>query len=84
MYILFLPSVGLYVSCLPFAYARGETSWHKGKNTHTHCILKDIHMHALHNYACMDSPQNRMGLSAFVNCTQFEQLTNVGSEQKRF
>ena len=30
MYILFLPRVGLYVSFLPLAYARGKTSWHKG------------------------------------------------------
>jgi hypothetical protein len=29
MYILFLPRVGLYVSFLPLAYARGKTSWHK-------------------------------------------------------
>ena len=30
MYILFLPRVGLYVSFLPLANARGKTSWHKG------------------------------------------------------
>jgi hypothetical protein len=30
MYILFLPRVGLYVSFLPLAYARGKTSGHKG------------------------------------------------------
>ena len=30
MYILFLPQVGLYVSFLPLAYARGKPSWHKG------------------------------------------------------
>ena len=30
MYILFLPRVGLYVSFLPLAHARGKTSWHKG------------------------------------------------------
>ena len=30
MYILFLPRVDLYVSFLPFANARGKTSWHKG------------------------------------------------------
>ena len=29
MYILFLPRVGLYVSFLPLADARGKTSWHK-------------------------------------------------------
>jgi hypothetical protein len=29
MYILFLPRVGLYVSILPLAYARGKTSWYK-------------------------------------------------------
>jgi hypothetical protein len=26
MYVLFLPRVGLYVSFLPLAYARGKTS----------------------------------------------------------
>jgi hypothetical protein len=30
MYILFLPRVGLYVSFLTLAYARGNNSWHKG------------------------------------------------------
>ena len=30
MYILFLPRVGLSVSFLPFANARGKTLWHKG------------------------------------------------------
>ena len=30
MYILFLPRVGLYVSFLPLANARGTSSWHKG------------------------------------------------------
>jgi hypothetical protein len=30
MYILFLPRVGLYVSFLALANARGKTSWHKG------------------------------------------------------
>jgi hypothetical protein len=30
MYILFLPRVGLYVSFLTPANARGKTSWHKG------------------------------------------------------
>ena len=30
MYILFLPRVGLYVSFLPLANARGKTSWYKG------------------------------------------------------
>jgi hypothetical protein len=29
MYILFLSRVGLYVSFLPLASARGKTSWHK-------------------------------------------------------
>ena len=30
MYMLFLPRVGVYVSFLPLAYARGKTSWQKG------------------------------------------------------
>ena len=34
-------------------------STHPHTHTHTqrHCILKVIHMHALHNYACMGSHQ---------------------------
>jgi hypothetical protein len=31
MYILFLSRVGLYVSFLPLANARGKTLWHKSK-----------------------------------------------------
>ena len=43
MYILFLPRVGLYVSFLPLADARGKTSWHKGLP-----VLKTIYTYGFH------------------------------------
>ena len=43
MYILFSPRVGLYVSFLPLAYARGKTSWHKGLP-----VVKTIYTYGFH------------------------------------
>jgi hypothetical protein len=43
MYILFLPRVGLYVSFLPLAFARGKTSWHKGLP-----VVKTIYTYGFH------------------------------------
>ena len=43
MYILFLPRVGLYVSFLPLANARGKTSWHKGLS-----VIKTIYTYGFH------------------------------------
>ena len=43
MYILFLPWVGLYVSFLPLANARGKTSWHKGLP-----VVKTIYTYGFH------------------------------------
>jgi hypothetical protein len=43
MYILFLPRVGLYVSFLPLANARGKTSWHKGLP-----VVKTIYTYGFH------------------------------------
>jgi hypothetical protein len=43
MYILFLPRVGLYVSFLPLAYARGNISWHKGLP-----VVKTIYTYGFH------------------------------------
>jgi hypothetical protein len=43
MYILFLPRVGLYVSFLPFANARGKTSWYIGLP-----VLKTIYTYGFH------------------------------------
>jgi hypothetical protein len=43
MYILFLPRVGLYVSFLPLANARGKTSWHKGLP-----MVKTIYTYGFH------------------------------------
>jgi hypothetical protein len=43
MYILFLPRVGLYVSFLPLADARGKTSWHKGLP-----VIKTIYTYGFH------------------------------------
>ena len=43
MYILFLPRVGLYVSFLPLANARGKTSWHKGL-----LMVKTIYTYGFH------------------------------------
>jgi hypothetical protein len=40
---LFLPRVGLYVSFLPLAYARGKTSWHKGLP-----VVKTIYTYGFH------------------------------------
>ena len=45
MYILFLPRVGLYVSFLPLANARGKTSWHKGLP-----VVKTIYTYGSMNY----------------------------------
>jgi hypothetical protein len=43
MYILFLPRVGLYVSFLPLANARGKTSWHKRLP-----VVKTIYTYGFH------------------------------------
>jgi hypothetical protein len=43
MYILFLPRVGLYVSFLSLACARGKTSWYKGLP-----VVKTIYTHGFH------------------------------------
>ena len=43
MHILFLPRVGLYVSFLPLANARGKTSWHKGLP-----VIKTIYTYGFH------------------------------------
>jgi hypothetical protein len=47
MYILFLPRVGLYVSFLSLAYARDETSLHKGlpvvKTIYTYSMAFKFH-----------------------------------------
>ena len=43
MHILFLPRVGLYVSFLPLANARGKTSWHKGLP-----VVKTIYTYGFH------------------------------------
>ena len=43
MYILFLPRVGLYVSFLPLANARGKTSSHKGLP-----VVKTIYTYGFH------------------------------------
>ena len=43
MYILFLPRVGLYVSFLPLANARGKTSWRKGLP-----VVKTIYTYGFH------------------------------------
>jgi hypothetical protein len=43
MHILFLPRVGLYVSLLPLANARGKTSWHKGLP-----VVKTIYTYGFH------------------------------------
>jgi hypothetical protein len=43
MYILFLPRVGLYISFLALAYARGKTSWHKGL-----LVVKTIYTYGFH------------------------------------
>jgi hypothetical protein len=43
MYILFLPRVGLYVSFLLLAFARGKTSWHKGLP-----VVKTIYTYGFH------------------------------------
>ena len=43
MYILFLPRVGLYVSFLPLAYARGKTPSHKGLP-----VVKTIYTYGFH------------------------------------
>ena len=46
MYILFLPRIGLYVSFLPLAYARGKTLWHKGLLP----VVKTIYTNGFHYY----------------------------------
>ena len=43
MYILFLPRVGLYVSFLPLANARGKTLWYKGLP-----VVKTIYTYGFH------------------------------------
>jgi hypothetical protein len=43
IYILFLPRVGLYVSFLPLANARGKTSWRKGLP-----VVKTIYTYGFH------------------------------------
>jgi hypothetical protein len=43
MYILFLPQVGLYVSFLHLANARGKTWWHKGLP-----VVKTIYTYGFH------------------------------------
>jgi hypothetical protein len=43
MYILFLPRVGLYVSFLPLAHARGKTSLPKGLR-----VVKTIYTYGFH------------------------------------
>jgi hypothetical protein len=43
MYILLLPRVGLYVSFVPLADARGKTSWHKGLP-----VVKTIYAYGFH------------------------------------
>ena len=43
MYILFLPRIGLYVSFLLLAFARGKTSWHKGLP-----VVKTIYTYGFH------------------------------------
>jgi hypothetical protein len=43
VYILFLPRVGLFVSFLPLANARGKTSWHKGLP-----VVKTIYTYGFH------------------------------------
>jgi hypothetical protein len=43
MYILFLPRVGLYVTFLPLANARGKTSWYKGLP-----VVKTIYTYGFH------------------------------------
>ena len=43
MYILFLPRLGLHVSFLPLANARGKTSWHKGLP-----VVKTIYAYGFH------------------------------------
>jgi hypothetical protein len=43
MYILFLPRVGLYVSFLPLANARGKTLWQKGLP-----VVKTIYTYGFH------------------------------------
>ena len=40
---MFLPRVGLYVSFLPLADARGKTSWHKGQP-----VVKTIYTYGFH------------------------------------
>jgi hypothetical protein len=43
MYLLFLPRIGLYVSFLHLAYARGKTSLHKGLP-----VVKTIYTYGFH------------------------------------
>jgi hypothetical protein len=43
MYILFLPRVGIYVSCLPLVNSRGKASWHKGLP-----VVKTIYTYGFH------------------------------------
>ena len=43
MYIMFLPRVGIYVSFLHLAVARGKTSWHKGLP-----VVKTIYTYGFH------------------------------------
>ena len=43
MYILFLPRIGLYVSFLPLAFARGKTSWLKALP-----VVKTIYTYGFH------------------------------------
>ena len=43
MYILFLPRVGIYVSCLPLVNSRGKASWHKGLP-----VVKTIYTYVFH------------------------------------
>ena len=54
MYILFLPRVGLYVSFLPLANARGKTSWHK-----TLPVVKTIYTYGFHDLFLKQSNASR-------------------------
>jgi hypothetical protein len=79
MYVLFLPRVGLYVSFLPLANARGKTSWHKGLP-----VVKIIYTYGFHElflkqiltslYICALLMLTRPGKGTGTSCIQ---LTNV-------
>ena len=60
--ILFLPRVGLYVSFLPFANARGKTSWYKGLP-----VVKTIYTYGFHELFLKSTEQKQAKYKRFMH-----------------